>query len=72
MDVFTDMVGMQLYTGNFLSGDEGKSVYASHSGFCLETQFYPNAINRNDCAKPILKKGDTFYSQTRYVFSLVN
>ena len=70
MDVYTDMQGMQLYTGNFLAGEKGKSVYNKHSGFCLETQFYPNAINRSDCAKPILKKGESFHSQTRYVFSV--
>ena len=69
MDVFTDMPGMQLYTANFLSNEVGKSVYNKRSGFCLETQFYPNAINRDDCAQPILKKGDEFHSQTKYVFT---
>ena len=70
MDVYTDMAGMQLYTANYLNGQKGKSVYEQHSGFCLETQFYPNAINRDDCAKPILKKGDKFHSQTKYVFNV--
>ena len=70
LDVYTDMPGMQLYTGNFLNGEQGKSFYGKHAGFCLETQFYPNAINRNDCAQPILKKGEKFHSQTKYVFSV--
>lgn len=70
MDVYTDMSGMQLYTANFLANEAGKSVYNKRSGFCLETQFYPNAINRDDCAQPILKKGDKFHSQTKYVFSV--
>ena len=70
MDVFTDMPGMQLYTGNFLDNVKGKSVYGHNSGFCLETQFYPNAVNRDDCVKPILKQGRGFHSQTRYVFSV--
>ena len=69
MDVYTDMQGVQFYTGNFLKGEVGKSAYRKHSGFCLETQFYPNAINRNDCDKPILRKGQKFYSCTKYVFS---
>lgn len=69
MTVLTDMPGIQLYTGNFLCGNVGKSVYNKHSGFCLETQFFPNAINRNDCAKPILKAGEKFYSCTKYSFS---
>ncbi len=71
MDVFTDCCGMQLYSGNFLKGQEGKSVYNKRSGFCLETQFYPNAINRDDCLKPILKAGDKYHSSTQYVFTLL-
>ena len=71
MDVFTDMPGVQLYTANKLADAVGKSVYGRYSGFCLETQFYPNAINRDDCAKPVLKKGDEFHSQTRFEFSVV-
>lgn len=71
MTVMTDMPGMQLYTGNFLCGNVGKSAYGKRSGFCLETQFYPNAINRDDCAKPILKAGQKFYSYTSYLFSQV-
>lgn len=68
MNVFTDMPGVQLYTGNKLPGNVGKSVYGKRSGFCLETQFYPNAINRDDCAKPILKAGQEFYSWTAFGF----
>ena len=70
MDVCTDAPGVQLYTGNFLTGKVGKSCYNKRSGFCLETQFFPNAINRDDCAQPILKRGQKFYSQTIYKFSL--
>jgi len=73
MDVFTDCCGMQFYSGNFLKGQEGKSVYNKRAGFCLETQYYPNAINcsDDDVEKPILKKGDKFHSRTRFVFSLL-
>lgn len=68
MNVFTDSKGLQFYTGNFLTGQVGKSAYGKRSGFCLETQFYPNAINRDDCDKPILKAGEKFHSQTLYSF----
>ena len=73
MDVFTDCCGMQFYSGNFLKGQEGKSVYNKRSGFCLETQFYPNSINfkNEDIKKPILRKGDKFHSRTEYVFSVL-
>lgn len=71
MDVFTDCCGMQFYSGNFLVGQEGKSVYNKRSGFCLETQFYPDAINRGDCEQPVLKAGDKHHSSTQYVFTLL-
>ena len=73
LDVFTDCCGMQLYTGNFLEGQQGKSVYEANSGFCLETQYYPNAINikNEEIEKPILKAGDKFHSRTEYVFSIL-
>ena len=71
MDVYTDCCGMQFYSGNFLVGQEGKSVYNKRSGFCLETQFYPDAINRDDCDKPILKAGEKHHSSTQYVFTLL-
>ena len=68
MNVYTDMKGVQLYTGNGLKGNVGKSTYGRRSGFCLETQFHPDAINRDDCDKPILKAGEQFYSQTLFSF----
>ena len=69
MTVTTTTQGMQFYTGNFLNGELGKSAYCKRSGFCFETQFFPDAINRDDCAKPILKAGEKFYSCTEYTFS---
>ena len=73
MDVYTDCCGMQFYTGNFLEGQTGKSTYEANSGFCLETQYYPNAINitNDDVEKPVLKAGDKFHSRTEYVFTLL-
>lgn len=73
MDVFTDCCGMQFYTGNFLEGQTGKSTYEANSGFCLETQYYPNAINikNEEVEKPILRAGDKFHSRTQYVFSIL-
>ena len=70
MTVTTDMPGMQFYTGNFLKGEVAKSTYNKRAGFCFETQFFPDAINRDDCAKPILKAGEKFYSCTQYAFSI--
>mgnify|MGYP003312706219 CR=1 FL=1 len=68
MDCYTDMPGVQFYSGNFLCGNLGKAIYPKRSGFCLETQFWPDAINHDNYQKPILKKGEKFHSQTKYVF----
>ncbi len=70
MDVYTDRPGVQFYSGNFLTGNAGKSVYNKRAGFCLETQFYPDAVNHANFDGPVLKKGERFYSKTEYVFSL--
>lgn len=72
LDVYTDRVGVQFYSGNFLTGNKGKSKYAKRSGFCLETQMYPDAINRPDFDSPVLLKWEKAYSQTRYAFSVTN
>ena len=50
MKVFTTQPGVQFYTGNNLSNVQGKagSIYPRHSGFCLETQHFPDSPNRND------------------------
>jgi len=49
MTVFTDSPGIQLYTSNMIEGGgivSGKGAsYRKHSGFCLETQLFPNAVN---------------------------
>ena len=68
LDCYTDMPGVQFYSGNFLCGNLGKAIYPKRSGFCLETQFWPDAINHDNYQKPILKKGGKFQSQTKYVF----
>ena len=48
LEVFTTQPGMQFYTANYLNNVQGKddAIYNKHSGFCLETQNYPNAINQ--------------------------
>jgi len=48
MTLEADQPGVQLYTGNFLNGTVvGKRgrPYEQHTGFCLETQRFPNAVN---------------------------
>lgn len=72
LDVLTSEPGVQLYTGNWLSGkDIGKSgtPYHRYGAFCLETQHYPDAPNRPDFPSTRLEPGQAFLSETRYLLS---
>ncbi|MBE6975706.1 MAG: galactose mutarotase [Ruminococcaceae bacterium] len=70
MEVYTDCCGIQFYSGNFLMGETGKDgvSYIHRGGICLETQFYPDAINHPDWAQPITKAGQPYHSETKYKF----
>jgi len=70
MDCYTDRPGVQFYAGNFLVGNKGKSVYGKRSGFCLETQVFPDAVHHPEWVSPILKKGENYYTKTVYAFSV--
>ena len=75
LTVFTTLPGIQFYAGNFLDGDPiGKDDVACgrRSGFALETQFYPNAINIPQFPQPILRAGETWKSQTIYKVEINN
>lgn len=66
----TDQPGVQLYTANALGPRLGKkgSFYGFRSGFCLETQNYPDAIHHPQWPSCILKAGETYRSVTTYTF----
>lgn len=68
--VFTDLPGVQLYTGNFLKGEIGKGGVAMqpHSGFCLETQYFPNTPNMPAYPQCTFAAGEEFVSTTRFQF----
>lgn len=71
LEVLTTEPGVQLYTGNFLDGSiTGKSgrPYPHRSGFCLETQHFPDAINQPSFANTVLQPGQTYRSTTIYRF----
>ena len=48
MEVFTDLPGVQFYAGNSITPQTGKEdvEYGPRSGFCLETQYYPDTANK--------------------------
>lgn len=52
---YTTSPGFQFYSGNNIK-DRGGYHYGFRSGFCLEPQFYPDAINHSHFPSPILDK----------------
>ena len=72
MKVFTDLPGMQFYIGNFIDNEPGKGghVYEKRSGFCMETQYYPDACNQAAFQSSVLKKGEVYDTVTMYEFSV--
>lgn len=71
MEAFTDCPAVQFYTGNFIENEKGKNgvIYKKRNGFCLESQYCPNAVNDPHFAKPFLKAGEKY--DTRTVFRFV-
>lgn len=72
MVVATTLPGVQLYTGNGLSGTIGKrnSIYGKHSGLCLETQLFPDTPNKSNYPSARLLPGQLWSHETVYSFHL--
>lgn len=79
LEVFTDAPGVHLYTGNFLSATMlGKTKkharYIKQSGFCLETGWFPDAVNQHEKVGStypsiIVGRGDTYSHTLTYRIS---
>jgi Galactose mutarotase and related enzymes len=72
LEFFTDMPGVQLYTGIHLydgicHGKDG-AEYRNECGFCLETQHYPDAVNLSQFPSPFYMPGQKFESETIFRF----
>lgn len=70
MTVTTDCCGIQFYSGNFLEGETGKDGvrYCHRGGIALETQFYPDSVNKQQWQQPFVKAGERYRSETVYRF----
>lgn len=73
LEVKTTEPGVQFYTGNHLDGSkfnqEGNPI-ASRTGFCLETQKFPDSPNQRQFPTSILKPGELYESKTVFKFSV--
>lgn len=73
MSVWTDMPGVQFYSGNMIDvtiPSRLGSPYPRFGGLCLETQFPPDAVNRPDFPSPILRAGEKYDHQTVFEFGV--
>lgn len=70
LDVYTDLPGVQIYTGNFIQNEPGKNgtVYCRRAGICFETQFYPDSLNHPNFPSPIFKAGEIYETTTEFKF----
>ena len=71
LEVLTSQPGVQFYTANFLDGSirgKGGAVYGSRSGFCLETQHFPDSPNQPKFPSTGLRPGEKFATTTVFRF----
>jgi aldose 1-epimerase len=73
LEVRTLEPGVQFYAGNFLDGSitgKGGHVYGHRTGFCLETQHYPDSPNKPNFPSTILQPGQQYKTRTVFTFGV--
>ena len=71
MEVLTTQPGIQFYSGNMLSdalSGKADQVYQKRSGFCLETQNFPDSPNKPQFPSPVLRPGQHYSQKTLFRF----
>ena len=70
MEVYTDLPGIQLYTGNNMAPEFGKEghYYPRRGGVCFETQYFPNSLNEKNFEKPVVTPDEGYDTTTVYKF----
>ncbi len=72
MEIFTTKPGIQFYSGNMLediTGAQGR-LFQRYGGLCLETEYFPNAINEPTFVSPVLLPGEVYHHITIHRFSI--
>lgn len=69
LDVETWLPGLQVYTGDKLDGSAAHGRYGPRAGLCLETQFFPDAVNNPQFASPVVPARSITQHWTRYTLS---
>ena len=74
MHTFTDLPGVQVYTGNHFDGESSYKdgvKYQKHSGIALETQLFPNAVNTPWFPSAFFAAKEEYVFTTTYQFGVV-
>jgi aldose 1-epimerase len=75
LEIHTEEPGLQFYSGNFLDGTiTGKDgqVYEHRSGFCLETQHFPDSPNQPSFPSTVLRPGEEYRTRTVFAFDVIH
>ncbi len=72
MELFTNQPSIQFYTAKHLTPMKGKNGldYGPFTAFCLEDQVHPDAVNHAHFPNTLLRPGEIYIHETRYVFSV--
>lgn len=70
MRAFSTLPGVQFYAGNCIEEETGKenAVYRPRSGFCLETQYFPDTVNKANFPSAIFGPDRDYDAVTVYQF----
>lgn len=70
MECWTTMKGLQVYTGNFIERNAGKSgtMYDEKHAVCLEAQQWPDSIHHDHFPNIVLRPGEKLDEITEYRF----
>ena len=73
LSVYTTQPGVQIYTGNWLSGcPAGKNghVYEDYTGVAIECQNFPDAPNKPDYPTAVLRPGEVYEQAIIFAFGV--
>ena len=72
LELYTSEPGVQFYGGQLLAGTPGRhgAPLAAHTGFCLETQHFPDSPNHPQFPSTVLRPGQKLQARTLWRFGM--